>query len=66
MDKLTLVKVGGKIVEEPESLSRLLKDFKSISGYKVLIHGGGRRSTLVAEQMGIECSMWLPWCMAGW
>ncbi|MCF8358739.1 MAG: acetylglutamate kinase [Prolixibacteraceae bacterium] len=57
MDKLTLVKVGGKIVEEPESMNRLLKDFKSISGYKVLIHGGGRRATLVAEQLGVENQM---------
>ena len=42
MDKLTLIKVGGKIVEEPDTLAVLLQDFASIDGYKVLVHGGGR------------------------
>ena len=42
MDKLTLIKVGGKIVEEQETLSRLLVAFAAIPGRKVLVHGGGR------------------------
>lgn len=42
MDKLTLIKVGGKIVEEQETLSRLLAVFAAIPGRKVLVHGGGR------------------------
>ena len=42
---LTLIKVGGKIVEEPESLKKLLADFSSIPGHKVLVHGGGRSAT---------------------
>lgn len=41
MDKLTLIKVGGKIVEEQETLSRLLAAFAAIPGRKVLVHGGG-------------------------
>ena len=41
MDKLTLIKVGGKIVEEQETLSRLLVAFAAIPGRKVLVHGGG-------------------------
>lgn len=40
MDKLTLIKVGGKIVEEQETLSRLLVAFAAIPGRKVLVHGG--------------------------
>jgi acetylglutamate kinase len=43
MDKLTLIKVGGKIVEEQETLSRLLAAFAAIPGRKVLVHGGGHR-----------------------
>lgn len=42
MDKLTLIKVGGKIVEEQETLSRLLVAFAAIPEKKVLVHGGGR------------------------
>ncbi len=54
MEKLTLVKVGGKIVEEEETLRNLLRDFSAIEGYKVLVHGGGRLATRLAERLGIE------------
>ena len=57
MNLLTIIKVGGKIVEEPESLKKLLKDFSSIAGYKILVHGGGRLATQIAEQLGIENQM---------
>ena len=53
-EKLTLVKVGGAIVEDEEQLARLLKDFSAIEGRKVLVHGGGRRATQVAARLGIE------------
>ena len=52
--KVTIVKVGGKIVETPESLSRLLQDFSALEGEKVLVHGGGRTATDVAAQLGIQ------------
>lgn len=54
MEKLTLVKVGGKVVEERDDLNRLLADFSALSGYKVLVHGGGRLATQLASQLGIE------------
>jgi acetylglutamate kinase len=57
MDKLIVIKVGGKIVEEPESLQALLKDFARVEGHKVLVHGGGRSATQVAAQLGIESQM---------
>ncbi|WP_455498850.1 acetylglutamate kinase [Coprobacter sp.] len=57
MEKLTLIKVGGKIVEEPDTLRELLKTFAQISGHKVLVHGGGRSATKVAAQLGIESVM---------
>jgi len=57
MEKLTIVKVGGKIVEEPNSLKHLLSDFSKISGYKVLVHGGGRSATSLATKLGIESEM---------
>ena len=57
MNKLTLVKVGGKIVEEPQSLKQLLADFSKIDGYKVLVHGGGRSATAIAAKLGIESTM---------
>lgn len=57
MPSLTLIKVGGKIVEEVSSLQRLLTDFAAISGHKLLVHGGGRSATRIAEQLGIESRM---------
>lgn len=57
MDKITVIKVGGKIVEEEQSLDQLLKDFSNIEGYKVLVHGGGRSATKIAEKLGIESRM---------
>lgn len=54
MEKLTIVKVGGKIVEEEDSLKQLLTDFASIEGNKLLVHGGGRSATRIAEKLGIE------------
>jgi len=55
--KLTLVKVGGAIVENPDSLQSLLDKFARIPGLKVLVHGGGRSATRIAEQLGLPQQM---------
>ncbi|MEG0993495.1 MAG: acetylglutamate kinase [Bacteroidales bacterium] len=57
MEKLTIIKVGGKIVEEPASLATLLTAFAEIEGHKLLVHGGGRSATRIATQLGIESEM---------
>lgn len=57
MEKLTLIKVGGKIVEEEQTLRALLDDFSNIEGKKVLVHGGGRSATKMAARLGIESRM---------
>lgn len=57
MDKLTVIKVGGKIVEEEQSLQRLLNSFAHIEGRKMLVHGGGRSATALATRLGIESHM---------
>lgn len=56
-ERLTIIKVGGKIVEEPATLEALLRDFSKIEGYKLLVHGGGRSATKVAADLGIETKM---------
>ena len=56
-EKLTLIKVGGAIVEDEAQLNSLLRHFTAIEGRKVLVHGGGRRATQVAAQLGIESKM---------
>lgn len=57
MEKVTIVKVGGAIVEDNEQLAQLLTDFAAIPGKKVLVHGGGRRANKVAAALGIESKM---------
>ncbi len=57
MEKLTVIKVGGKIVEEAETLNQLLLDFTKLPGLKVLVHGGGRSATAIAAKLGIESQM---------
>ena len=57
MDKLTIIKVGGKVVEEPESLKTLLNQIHSVSGNKILVHGGGRTATEIAGKLGIKTKM---------
>lgn len=56
-ENITIVKVGGAVVEDEQRLDSLLRDFCKIEGRKVLVHGGGRRATQVAAKLGIESKM---------
>lgn len=56
-EKLVVVKVGGGVVEDPESLQALLSDFSRLNGRKVLVHGGGRSATRIASMLGVESKM---------
>lgn len=56
-EQLTIIKVGGKIVEETSTLQQLLVDFSTLAGKKILVHGGGRSATRIAEQLGLENQM---------
>lgn len=56
-EHLTIIKVGGKIVENSESLNALLEDFAAVEGKKLLVHGGGRSATQMAARLGVETKM---------
>lgn len=56
-EKLLIVKVGGKVVENPDTLRKLIKDLVAIKCRKVLVHGGGSMATKVAKSMGIKTTM---------
>ncbi|MCQ2067062.1 MAG: acetylglutamate kinase [Bacteroidaceae bacterium] len=56
-ESLVIVKVGGAIVEQADTLHRLLNDFSAIPGRKMLVHGGGRSATALADRLGIESRM---------
>jgi acetylglutamate kinase len=57
MEKLSIVKIGGNIIEDEPSLNAFLKLFANLEGKKILIHGGGKRASKIASKLGIESKM---------
>lgn len=56
-ENLLVVKVGGNILDDEEKLRVFLQSFHRISGNKVLVHGGGKIATMIADQMGYKTKM---------
>ncbi|HHX31852.1 MAG TPA: acetylglutamate kinase [Bacteroidales bacterium] len=56
-ESLSIVKIGGNIVDNPEALESFLNDFKKLEGNKLLVHGGGVMASKLAKQLGIETKM---------
>ena len=54
---VTLVKIGGNIIDDPTELAQFLSDFSKIEGYKILVHGGGKSATKMAESIGLKPRM---------
>jgi acetylglutamate kinase len=54
MDKVYVVKIGGKIIEEERLLDDFIKDFATLKYKKILVHGGGKNATKFAEELQIE------------
>ena len=55
--QLTIVKVGGKVLEDEEAMRTFLDDFSVLPGAKLLVHGGGRSATDMAGRLGLETQM---------
>ncbi len=51
--KLYIIKIGGNIIDDETKLSSFLKEFVSVDGKKILVHGGGKLATELAEQLNI-------------
>jgi len=54
MDKLFVIKIGGSIIDDNSTLSIFLKEFAAIDNKKILVHGGGKLATRLAEDLGME------------
>lgn len=54
---LTIIKIGGKVLNNPEALQEILSDFASIQGPKIIVHGGGSDATVLAQKLGLEAKM---------
>ncbi len=57
MEKLSIIKIGGNIIEDESSLNAFLKLFSNLEGNKILVHGGGKRATHIASKLGVESKM---------
>jgi acetylglutamate kinase len=57
MEKLSIIKIGGNIIEDETSLHDFLKLFSALKGKKILVHGGGKRATSMASKLGIKSKM---------
>lgn len=57
MEKLSIVKIGGNIIEDETSLHTFLKLFSTLKGKKILVHGGGKRATQLASKLGISSNI---------
>ena len=56
-ERITLVKIGGNVIDNPAALRRFLADFASIGGAKILVHGGGKLATRLAERLEMKVRM---------
>ncbi|MGB6151565.1 MAG: acetylglutamate kinase [Pricia sp.] len=54
---ISILKIGGNVIEDKDVLSKLLSLFSQIKGFKILVHGGGKSATEVAKKMGIASKM---------
>lgn len=53
-NSLSIIKIGGNIIDNPTELSRFIVDFSKIEGTKILVHGGGKSATKMAQSIGLE------------
>jgi acetylglutamate kinase len=57
MEKLIVIKIGGNVIDDSEKLHHFLKAFANLKGNKILVHGGGKMATKLAEEMGVKAKM---------
>lgn len=55
--KLSIIKIGGNIIDDEARLAAFLDSFAAVEGKKILVHGGGKLATKVAEGLGIRQQM---------
>ncbi|WP_211345526.1 acetylglutamate kinase [Paraflavitalea soli] len=57
MEKLFVVKIGGNIIDDDAKLAAFLISFAALKGKKILVHGGGKLATRLAEEMKVPQQM---------
>lgn len=54
---ISVIKIGGNVIDHPDTLDVFLKLFAKFPGKKILIHGGGVMASRFGESMGIMPQM---------
>ncbi len=57
METLKIIKIGGNIIDDSQALESFLNQFALLKGLKVLVHGGGKLATQMAQKMNITVQM---------
>lgn len=57
MEDLKVIKIGGNVIDNDLALERFLRDFAAVEGRKILVHGGGKLATRMAERLEIKQTM---------
>lgn len=57
MTAIRIFKIGGKVIDEEKQFESFLKDFAQLDGPKILVHGGGKMASELAEEMGVSFTM---------
>jgi acetylglutamate kinase len=57
MKQLTVIKIGGNVIDNSQKLHQFLLDFTALPGDKILVHGGGKIATELSGSLGIEPKM---------
>lgn len=55
--RLSIVKIGGNVIEDEQQLSHVLELFSKVQEHKILVHGGGKKATEISKKLGIEAKM---------
>lgn len=57
MEVIKIFKISGNIIDDAEKLAQFLQLFASVRGRKLLVHGGGKLATRMAQDLGIAQQM---------
>lgn len=57
MKQITVVKIGGNVIDNPDALKDFIKKFAKLQGPRILVHGGGKEATRLSKALGIETKM---------
>ena len=55
--ELSIVKIGGNVIENPGELNKFLELFSTLSNPKILVHGGGKKATEIGQKLGVPAKI---------